>query len=129
MDLTQTLGRILALYLLTSGIAFIVATQFYLRLTQRADRSDLMAVNISGMVHLFVGFSVLVTHFEWGGLAEVLVTLLGVFFTLRGISYYWIPQLVLRPAEQGRGSAQGLRVMGAGFIGYGALLGYLSFFG
>lgn len=129
MDITQTLGKILSLYLMTAGVAFIVATQFYLRLTQRADRSDLMAVNISGMLHLFIGFGVLVTHFEWGGALEVLVTLMGIFFTIRGISYYWVPQLVLRPAEQGRGSALGLRVMGVAFVVYGGLMGYLSFFG
>ncbi|MDM4719388.1 hypothetical protein QTQ03_07165 [Micromonospora sp. WMMA1363] len=127
MNTTLILGKILSLYLLTAGIAFIVATPFYLQLTEVADRSDLMAVNISGMVHLFVGFGVLAIHFTWGSLLAVLVTLLGIFFAIRGIAYYWIPQRVLRPAKQGRGSPSGLRGMGAAFVVYGGLMAYLSF--
>ncbi len=126
MDMsTLMIGKILALYMLTAGIAFIVATPFYANLTRNADRSDAMAVNISGMVHLFVGFSIVVNHFAWDGLLAVLVTLLGIFFVIRGLAYYWVPQLVLRPSE---GRASGLRVMGAAFIAIGGLMGYLSFF-
>lgn len=126
MDMsTLMFGKILALYLLTAGIAFIVATPFYADLTRNADKSDAMAVNISGMVHLLVGFSIVVNHFVWDGLLAVLVTLLGISFIIRGMTYYWVPQLVLRPSE---GRASALRVMGAAFIAVGALLGYLSFF-
>ncbi|QUR68388.1 hypothetical protein [Mycobacterium spongiae] len=123
---TVMFGKILGLYLLTSGVAFIVATPFYAELTRKADRSDPMAVNISGMVHLFVGFGVVVNHFRWDGLLPTLVTLLGVAFVVRGLAYYWIPHVVLRPAEA---RATGLRVMGAAFVVVGGLTGYLSFLG
>lgn len=122
---TLMFGKILALYMLTAGIAFIVATPFYADLTRKADKSDGVAVNISGMVHLFIGFGILVNHFVWDSLLAVLVTLLGIFFVIRGVAYYWVPQLVLRPSE---GRASGLRGMGAAFIGIGTLMGYLSFF-
>lgn len=126
MDMsTLMFGKILALYLLTAGVAFIVATPFYADLTRNADKSDAMAVNISGMAHLLVGFSIVVNHFVWDGLLAVLVTLLGISFIIRGLTYYWIPQVVLRPSE---GRASALRVMGAAFIAVGGLMGYLSFF-
>lgn len=122
---TLVFGKVLSLYLMTAGIAFIVATPFYAELTRKADKSDLMAVNISGMVHLLVGFSVVANHFIWDSLLAILVTLMGLFFVIRGLTYYWVPQLVLRPSEA---RESGLRGFGAVFIAVGALMGYLSFF-
>ncbi|WP_218014520.1 hypothetical protein [Mycolicibacterium palauense] len=123
---TLMFGRILALYLLTAGIGFLVATPFYAELTRRADRSDAMAVNISGMVHLFIGFVIVVNHFLWDSLLAGLVTLLGIVFVVRGAAYFWVPQLVVRPST---GRAAALRSMGGAFVAVGLLMGYLSFAG
>lgn len=117
-------GRILALYLLTAGIAFVVATPFYANLTRNAESSDAMAVNISGMVHLFIGFAIVVNHFTFDGLLAALVTLLGMFFVARGLAYYWVPQLIVRSSDT---RASRLRVSGAAFILVGAFMAYLAF--
>jgi hypothetical protein len=78
---TLILGKILSLYLLTAGIAFI-------------------------------------------GLLAVLVTLTGLSFIVRGVTYYWIPRLVLKPSET---RATSLRIFGAAFTVFGGFMGYLSF--
>lgn len=122
---TVMFGKILALYLVTAGIAFVVATPFYADLTRKADQSSAMAVNISGMLHLFIGFAIVVDHFAFDGLLSALVTLFGIAFVVRGAAYYWVPQLVVR-ASEARASA--LRMMGTAFIAVGGLMGYLSFF-
>ncbi len=121
---TLMLGRILALYLLIAGIAFLVATPFYAELTRNADKSDPMAVNISGMLHLIIGLVIVVNHFVWGGPLATLVTVLGILFVVRGVTYYWVPQLVVRPSAA---RATALRFMGAVFVVVGALMAYLSF--
>ncbi len=124
--MTVMFGKILSLYLLTAGIAFVVATPFYADLTRKADTSDAMAVNVSGMLHLFIGFAIVVNHFAWDGPLAVLVTMLGIVFILRGLAYYWLPRLIVRSSEA---RATVLRLMGAFFIVVGGVMGYLSFLG
>ena len=54
-ETTIFLGKIIALYLLVSGLGFLLSSRFYENLLKNSDKSDPMTVNLSGMVHLIGG--------------------------------------------------------------------------
>ncbi|OLT25554.1 hypothetical protein BJF83_05150 [Nocardiopsis sp. CNR-923] len=118
------LGRILFAYLLVAGIGVIFSVRFYADLAGKADRSDPMAVNISGMLHFLIGAAIVSAHFAWDSPLAVIVTLFGILFMLRGAAYLVVPHLVLRASTT---STTTLRLSGAFFVVTAAVLGYLSF--
>jgi uncharacterized protein YjeT (DUF2065 family) len=124
-SLTATIGRIIAPYLVVSGIGFLLSGEFYQRMISGAHKSDPVLVNLSGMVHFLIGATVLVIHFRWGSVLEVLVSLLGCSFVLKGAFMVALPELTLKSNKT---STWMLRVQGAGFIVAGLVLGYLSYF-
>ena len=122
---TLFLGKLIAPYLLVSGLGFIFSVNFYEKLLTNSDKSDPMTVNLSGMVHYFLGSTILLTHFLWGSLLEIIVTILGFSFLIKGLTLIIIPGSTLKSTKV---SVKLLRVSGVGFLAAGLFLGYLSYF-
>jgi hypothetical protein len=54
--------------------------------------SDPVLINLSGMVHFFIGMTILVNHFLWKNAKQIMVTLLGFMFSLKGIFLIALPE-------------------------------------
>ena len=124
-DTSIVFGRILAPYLIASGLGLLISKKFYQNQLVNSDKSDPLTVNLSGMIHFFVGITVLNFHFLWNSLLAIIITLLGFSFVLKGASLIILPELTLK---SGKGSAKYLPFSGAGFILLGVVLGFLSYF-
>lgn len=122
---TRQLAKILSAYLIVTGIGFLASGDFYSRMITHTG-SDPVLINLSGMVHFFIGITILVLHFRWKGLLAILVSLLGTLYLLKGTLLIAVPELTL---QSGANGAQLSWATPAGFIGFGLLLGALALFG
>ena len=82
-------------------------------------------MNLSGIVHFYIGITLINLHFLWDSLLAAIITLLGFSFVLKGASLIILPAMTL---GSDKGSARYLPFSGAGFIILGLVLGYLSYF-
>ena len=124
-ETTIFLGKIIALYLLVSGLGFLLSSRFYENLLKNSDKSDPMTVNLSGMVHFLIGIAIATNHFLWSNVLEIIVTLLGFGFLIKGITLIVFPSLTLKSTKT---SVKLLRISGIGFIIVSLFLGYMSYF-
>lgn len=121
--MTELIAKIAGVYLLTTGIGFLVSRPFYDRMTVGAANADPMLLNLSGAVHFIIGMVILVNHFLWSSVAEIVVSLVGLAAFAKGAVLIAIPEKTLTAAkDQGRG----LLFSTIGFLVVG---GYLSFVG
>ncbi|MBN1454796.1 MAG: hypothetical protein JW945_00885 [Methanomicrobia archaeon] len=122
--ITLFFGKIIAPYLFASGLGFLISTKFYENRLKNSDKSDPLAINLSGMVHFLIGIVILTNHFLWNNILEAIVTLLGFSFLGKGVTLIVIPNLILKSTKT---SVKALRISGIGFIIFSLILGYLSF--
>ena len=87
--------------------------------------SDPVLINLSGMVHFFIGMTILVNHFKWNKPLKAAVTLLGIFFLMKGVFLIALPEMTLQTSNN---PAQVPWIMAVAFIGVGLLMGGFSFF-
>ena len=90
---TIFLSKLVGLYCLILGVAYILQKDAVLKVATALFR-DAPLTLVLGIFVLILGLATIVGHNVWrGGLAPVLVTLLGWIATLKGVSF-----LVLSPA-------------------------------
>ena len=122
--MTHKIGKIIAIYLVTTGIGFLVSSEYYSQMITHSN-SDPVLINLSGMVHFFIGMTILVNHFLWKSALQVMVTLLGFMFFLKGFFLIAFPEFML---QSGNSAVKIPWAMPVGFIAVGVLVGYLAFF-
>ena len=122
---TLFLGKMIAPYLFVSGLGFLFSANFYERLLINSDKSDPLAVNLSGMVHFLIGLAIVLNHHLWGNILEILITLLGFGFIIKGLTTIVFPIPTLKSTKI---SGKVLRISGIGFIVASLYLGYMSYF-
>lgn len=121
-DTTRLIGKIVSAYYLVTGIGFLVSRDFFATMVAHVG-SDPVLINLSGMVHFFIGMTILVVHFKWRGLLQIAVTLLGFAFLSKGILLIAVPEMTLQADTS---TEVGLATI-IGFIAVGLVLGYASF--
>ncbi|MFC2020444.1 hypothetical protein ACFLU1_01430 [Chloroflexota bacterium] len=122
---TLFLGKMISPYLFVSGLGFLLSFNFYKQLLINSDKSDPLTVNLSGMVHLFIGLAIVLSHQLWGNALEIIVTLVGFGFLIKGLTLIVFPNSTLRST---RVSVKLLRLSGVGFLAVSIYLGYMSYF-
>ncbi|MEB3344754.1 hypothetical protein U6A24_04750 [Aquimarina gracilis] len=122
--MTKKIGRIIAVYLIITGIGFLVSSEYYSKMITRTDSNPVL-INLSGMVHFFIGMTILVHHFLWKSTLQIIVTLLGFIFLAKSFFLIVFPELTL---QSGNNAAQVPWAMSIGFIAVGVIVGYMSFF-
>ncbi len=125
LNMTHRIGRILSVYYLATGLGFLLSADFYSKMIATVN-SDPILINLSGMVHLFIGITILVHHFKWNSLLRIAVSLSGVMYLLKGASFIVLPKLTL---QTGNNPAQIPWLMSFGFIVAALVIGYFSYFG
>jgi len=75
MEITNKIGKIVAAYLIVTGIGFLISSEYYSHMISHKG-TDPILINLSGMVHLFIGMTILVNHFLWKNALQIIVTLL-----------------------------------------------------
>ncbi|AYN66341.1 hypothetical protein D1013_02540 [Euzebyella marina] len=123
MNTTVRIARILSVYLIITGAGFGISPDFYTQLIAHTG-TDPILINLSGMVHFFIGMTIIAYHFVWKSFLEIAVSLLGCLFLLKGIFLITIPELIL---QSGDNPAQIPWLMSTGFLLVGIILAYLSF--
>tara|TARA_R100000322_G_scaffold117349_9_gene75623 strand:- start:22373 stop:22747 length:375 start_codon:yes stop_codon:yes gene_type:complete len=116
---TQTIALIAGPYLLVTAIGFLVSRRFYERMVLGNADADPVLLNLSGAVHFVVGMLILVNHWAWGGVGQVLVSLLGVAAVAKGASLIAVPELTLKTPKT---VGTTLTMSAAGFAVWGAAL-------
>jgi len=124
MDATTKIARILSAYLVVTGIGFALSGGYFARMIAHVG-SDPVLINLSGMVHFFIGITVLVHHFLWKKPLQIAVSLLGSLFLLKGAFLIALPELILQTANN---PAQKPWAMAIGFLLVGFALGYFAYF-
>ncbi|QUI21587.1 hypothetical protein HZI73_04455 [Vallitalea pronyensis] len=124
MNITTRIGRIVSMYYLVTGLGFLISSDFFSKMITHTG-SDPVLINLSGMVHFFIGMTILVHHFKWRKPIQVAVSLSGIFFLLKGAFLIALPELTL---QTGNNPAQTPWAMAIGFIGVGLLIGYSAYF-
>ncbi|MGH1335161.1 MAG: hypothetical protein ACRBFS_03470 [Aureispira sp.] len=123
MEISNKIGRIVAIYLVVTGIGFLVSSEYYSQMIAHTS-SDPVLINLSGMVHFFIGMTILVNHFLWKNAFQIIVTLLGFMFLLKGIFLIALPELTL---QSGNNPTQVPWALSIGFISLGLIVGYMAF--
>jgi hypothetical protein len=121
---TILIARVVSIYFLVTGIGFLFSGEYFNKMISHTG-SDPVLINLSGMVHFFIGMTILVIHFHWQKPLQIIVTLLGTMFFLKGTFLIALPEIAL---QTGNNPAQETWLMAAGFILVGAIVGYLSYF-
>ena len=124
-ELTIFLSRMMAPYLLVTGLGFLISKKFYLRMLNEAESEHPISLNLSGMVHFFIGAAVLLTHFRWGNHLEIAISLIGLGFAVKGLTLIAIPDLAIKANKT---TINKLPMISFAFISVGmylALFGYL----
>ncbi|MFC1990975.1 hypothetical protein ACFLU9_02355 [Chloroflexota bacterium] len=80
---------------------------------------------MSGMVHFLIGLAIVLKHHQWGNVLEILVTLVGFGFLIKGLTLIVSPNLTIKPTKL---SVKLLRRSGIGFLAAGLYLGYMNYF-
>ena len=125
-ETTIFLARMMAPYLFATGIGFFLSRPFYLRMLNEADSEHPIAINLSGMVHFLIGTAVVLNHFIWGGHLEIVVTLIGIAFVLKGGILIAIPKWALKSNQV---TVKKLPIVGTCFIAMSVYLAWASFSG
>ncbi|MEI5907503.1 hypothetical protein WAK64_10580 [Bacillus spongiae] len=124
MNSTVRISRIVSIYYLITGLGFSLSSDYYVTMVAHTS-SDPVLINLSGMVHFFIGMTILVHHFKWKKPLQIAVSLSGVFFLLKGVFLIVLPELTL---QTGNNPAQSPWIMSISFIGVGLLVGYFAYF-
>lgn len=124
MEMTFNIGKILSVYLIVTGIGFSISSEFFSQMISHKG-TDPVLINLSGMVHFFIGMTILVNHFLWKNILQILVSLLGCMFLFKGIFLIALPEIAL---QSGDNKAQIPWLMSAGFILIGLSVGFLVLF-
>ena len=124
MTTTLRIAKIVSMYLLVTGFGFLFSSEFFNNMIAHTG-TDPVLINLSGMVHFFIGMTILVYHFRWRKPLEIIVTLLGLMFLLKGTFLIALPELTL---QTGNNPAQATWLMATGFIAVGLIVMYLAYF-
>ncbi|WP_139125130.1 hypothetical protein [Bacillus solimangrovi] len=76
MNLTVRIARIVSIYYLITGLGFLFSSDYSLKMVAPTG-SDPVLINLSGMVHFFIGMTILVHHFKWKKPLQIAVSLSG----------------------------------------------------
>ena len=117
-------AKLASAYFVVTGLGFLLSTDFYEKMVSTSTSTDPVTVNLSGAVHFLVGMSILLQHFRWGSLLEVIITLIGFAATLKGVGLIAIPEFMLQSTKTGKIA---LRFSGVVFLTIGTYLGYMSY--
>ncbi len=123
MNNTIRIARIISIYFLVTGLGFLISEEYFSKMITHTG-SDPVLINLSGMVHFFIGMTILVNHFRWHGLLEIIVTVFGIMFFLKGTFLIVLPELTL---QTGNNPVQNTWIMSAVFISTGLLVAYLAY--
>ncbi len=124
LDRTTIIARILSIYLSVTGLGFLVSNSYYSEMISQSG-SDPVLINLSGMVHLFIGAAILTIHFLWKTPLQIVVTFLGIMFSIKGALLIVVPDIVLQSA----GNSAGLSpLVSLAFILVGGIIGYFAYF-
>ena len=124
LNITTGIARIVAVYYLVTGLGFLISRDYYAQMVA-TNGSDPILINLSGMVHFFIGMTILVFHFKWRSVLQGIVTVLGALFLLKGVFLIAVPEMTLQADTS---TEVGLATV-IGFIAVGVVLGYFAFFG
>ncbi len=122
--MTILIAKIASLYLIATGLGFLLSKPFYIRMIEGTPNSDPVLLNLSGAVHFIVGMSILVNNWGWDSVAQIAVNLLGFAAVAKGATLIVTPEMTLKTAE---GTEKMLPRMAAGFILVGLYFGYVGF--
>ncbi|WP_158655290.1 hypothetical protein [Flavivirga eckloniae] len=121
MQTTNRIAKILSAYLMVTGTGFLLSSDYYSQMISHAG-SDPVLINLSGMVHFFIGMTILVNHFLWKNALQIIVTILGFMFLLKGAFLIALPELTL---QSGNNPVQLPWAMSVGFIAIGICMAFL----
>ncbi len=99
MNTTLFLAHIYGPILLAIGVGIFSSRNYYRRIYKELEK-DVLAVLTFGMVAMAAGLAQLYFHNEWNTLPEIVVSILGWGFLLKGIMFVVFPKLVDKAGDE-----------------------------
>ena len=122
-ETTFFVARMMAAYLFITALGFFFSRSFYLRMLNETQSSHPITIHLSGSVHFSVGMAIVLNHFMWGHLLEIVVTLIGFAFLTKGVLLVVVPEVAMKA----NGITSGrLPIAAAGFLLLSLYLAYAS---
>ncbi|MBF4691496.1 hypothetical protein [Fusibacter ferrireducens] len=122
---TYRIAKVVGLYLFTTGLGFFLSAPYYERMISHVN-SDPVLINLSGMVHFFIGGTILALNFKWKTAMEKLVLILGIMYFSKGFFIIALPELTL---QSGNNAAQVPDVLSYIWMTIGLVIFYFAFRG
>ena len=120
--LAQIMGPTLAAF----GLGILLSPKYYLKLYKSLERESL-ALMLFTMVALSAGTALVVKHFLWGSLTEILISIVGLAMLVKGILFAVIPKTLIN-LTQPMTSTGLLRFGGTLWLLAGGYLCWVGFF-
>ncbi|GAA0464854.1 hypothetical protein GCM10009096_01700 [Parasphingorhabdus litoris] len=127
-DQSISIARIAGPYLLVSALGFVASRQYYEQMITDTASAHPVLVNLSGAVHFVIGMVILTQHFDWSGIVQFSVTMLGVAAVAKGFVLIAFPKSTVRASGDAMVS---LNLSAIGFFIAGTwycFVGFGSFF-
>ena len=124
---TRTLARVAGPLMLLTGVAVALRRDKMLTVIE-GFAADLALSFTTGVFTLMVGLIIIAVHQKWGGVTQVIVSLLGWLFVLRGAVLIFAPEdaaMLAREAVERGPAAIGIAGAAMALVGlYLTLIGY-----
>ena len=125
-EVTLFLAKMMAPYLFVTGLGFLLSREFYTQMLNDDYSERPISINLSGMVHFFIGMAVVLNHFLWKHHLETAVSLIGMAFLLKGSMLIMIPNLAMKSNKT---TVRILPLAGTSFIAISLYLAWASYLG
>lgn len=122
---TYQIAKIVSVYFFVTGLGFLLSGDFYESMISHTG-TDPVLINLSGMVHFFIGMTIIVNHFRWRKPLQVVVTLSGFMYLLKGVLLIALPELTLQTNDN---PAQNPAMLSYIWMAIGLVYAYFAFFG
>ncbi len=126
MNTTLFFAHLWGPIILAIGLGIFLSRSFYIRVYRDLEK-DPLAVLLFGMVAMIIGGLQIIFHNAWGSLPEVIISIIGWGFFIKGAAFIIAPKLVDRAGDIWA-KKHLLPVSGIIMLVIGAYLTWLGFF-
>lgn len=128
MEYSVTLAQILGPFYFIIAVTFLFKQDRVEKMIKAFEKSELSMV-IGGLLALFVGMLLVVTHNVWVADWPVLITILGWLALVKGILLIALPKEMMKLTESFRKSTMGLKIGMIGWLIFSLYLSFVGYFG
>ncbi len=126
MEISLLLAQVMGLYLLLEGIVILARQKFVVNIVNDLSNNKALMF-VTGAMVFILGLLVVLNHNVWEASWQVIPTLIGWGMIIKGITIFFIPNIVLSLAKKFAKNRNLAVFAGVIAIAFGAYLVYVGF--